>query len=259
MSAVEPTPDLESVLRELGSQVVRGGTTCESPSPGERLESGVAAVDLLLEGGIPRGCISEIYGAASCGKTSLALSLLAATTRACQIAAVVDASDAFAPEVAVKRGVDLRRTLWARATSLKEALHSTEALLRASGFSLVILDLARKGLEPVSSATWIRLARTAAKSQTALLVLSEKPITGSSSALSLELCPGAARFSGMPLLLDGLDSELVIERQRGRAPQRRAPVCFTAPSATQAPAPTCFDLPSHAKPSTYKVLFDEYN
>ena len=80
----------------------------------EVMPTGVAAVDELLHGGLPVGVLTEMTGAACCGRTSLALSFVAGVTRAERVCAWVDGSDALSPESAAAAGVDLRRLLWVR-------------------------------------------------------------------------------------------------------------------------------------------------
>ncbi len=82
------------------------------PAP-EMVSSGVPAIDALT-GGLPRGCLTEICGPASSGRTTLLLSALAAATRRGEFCVVVDASDALDPHSAVAAGVELDRLLWVR-------------------------------------------------------------------------------------------------------------------------------------------------
>lgn len=74
----------------------------------------VAAVDELLNGGLPVGAITEMAGPECSGRTSLALSFVAACTRACRVCAWVDVSDTLSPESAAAAGVRLDRLLWVR-------------------------------------------------------------------------------------------------------------------------------------------------
>jgi hypothetical protein len=74
----------------------------------------VAAVDVLLEGGLPIGAISEFVGPASSGRTSLSLSFLARATGVGSVGAWIDVSDELDPESAAAAGVDLSRLLWVR-------------------------------------------------------------------------------------------------------------------------------------------------
>lgn len=80
----------------------------------EGLATGVAAVDAVLEGGVPVGAVTEMVGAECSGRTALALSFVAGVTRAERVCAWVDVSDALSPESAAAAGVELRRMLWVR-------------------------------------------------------------------------------------------------------------------------------------------------
>jgi recombination protein RecA len=82
------------------------------PAP-EMVSSGAPAIDALT-GGLPRGCLTEICGPASSGRTTLLLAALAAATRRGEFCAVVDASDALDPRSAAAAGVELERMLWVR-------------------------------------------------------------------------------------------------------------------------------------------------
>ena len=82
------------------------------PSP-EMVSSGIREIDALT-GGLPRGCLSEICGSASSGRTSVLLAALAAATRREEVCALVDATDALDAVSAAAAGVDLERLLWVR-------------------------------------------------------------------------------------------------------------------------------------------------
>src|ERR1700675_3836132 len=70
------------------------------PAP-EMVSSGIPQLDLLT-GGLARGCLTEICGTASSGRTSVLL------------LARGDASDAFAPASAAAAGMEMSRLLWVR-------------------------------------------------------------------------------------------------------------------------------------------------
>ena len=63
------------------------------PAP-EMVSSGIREIDTLT-GGLPRGCLSEICGPASSGRTSVLLAALAAATRREEVCALVDTTDAL--------------------------------------------------------------------------------------------------------------------------------------------------------------------
>jgi RecA/RadA recombinase len=175
----------------------------------------------VLGGGFPRRRLSEIAGPASSGRTSVALALLARATRAGELAAVVDAADAFDPASAEAAGARLERVLWVRAPGLREALRSAERLLEAGGFALVLLDLATPSLR-CAPAVWPRLARAATTSSAALVTLRARREAGTAAELAVEMKPPSARFSGTPLLLDGLEIEAALVRHRTGPAQRSA-------------------------------------
>ncbi|MGH9330658.1 MAG: hypothetical protein ACRD09_09455 [Vicinamibacterales bacterium] len=72
--------DLESLLRvrKLDRTLVPARHAGEPPVP-----TGLAGLDAALGGGLPRGELSEIVGPRSSGRTSVALTVLAAAVAAC--------------------------------------------------------------------------------------------------------------------------------------------------------------------------------
>src|SRR5882762_10222370 len=82
------------------------------PAP-EMVSSGIPQLDLLI-GGLARGCLTEICGTASSGRTSVLLLALARATQRGEVCALVDASDAFDPASAAAAGMEMSRLLWVR-------------------------------------------------------------------------------------------------------------------------------------------------
>src|SRR6202795_1561376 len=82
------------------------------PAP-EMVSSGIPQLDLLT-GGLARGCLTEICGTASSGRTSVLLFALARATQRGEVCALVDASDAFDPASAAVAGMEMSRLLWVR-------------------------------------------------------------------------------------------------------------------------------------------------
>jgi RecA DNA recombination protein len=92
---------------------VTSASHLEIRSAPEMASSGIPALDSLT-GGLPRGCLTEICGPASSGRTTVLLAALAAATRRGEYCAVIDASDALDPHSAAASGIDLERLLWVR-------------------------------------------------------------------------------------------------------------------------------------------------
>ncbi|MFL6445858.1 MAG: hypothetical protein ACJ713_18725 [Candidatus Sulfotelmatobacter sp.] len=226
----------ESVISQVLQSTLKKQSSSAVVTPASRLEirpvpemasSGIAALDSLT-GGLPRGCLTEICGPASSGRTSMMLAALAAATRRGEFCALLDASDALDPKSAASAGIDLDRFLWVRCgedsprghsggektniapnalvrgrasrrTSdafehrLEQLLRATDLLLESGGFGLIVLDLA--GLPPQSArriplTTWFRFRRAVEHKPTMLLSIEQQPIAGSCSSLLLQL--GAA-------------------------------------------------------------------
>lgn len=111
VSAAAVRAQVETVL----SSRVPGAFTLKARQAPELFPTGIVSIDELLDGGIPRGNLTEITGAASTGRTALALSVVAGATSRGAACAWVDTHDALSPESAAACGVDLRYVLWLRA------------------------------------------------------------------------------------------------------------------------------------------------
>jgi recombination protein RecA len=93
--------------------------------------TGIPRVDALIQG-LPHGALTEIYGPASSGRTTLALSFLAEMTRQQQVCSIVDASDSFDPESLAAAGAHLNRLLWIRCGNTDTSEDSTSACTSVS-------------------------------------------------------------------------------------------------------------------------------
>jgi hypothetical protein len=89
------------------------GSRLEIRGAPEIVLSGIPEIDRLSDG-LPQGCLTEICGPVSSGRTSVLLAVIAAATRRQEICALVDTSDAFDPQSAISAGVDFKRLLWVR-------------------------------------------------------------------------------------------------------------------------------------------------
>ena len=107
----------------------------------EALSTGSLALDVALGvGGLPRGRIIEIFGPESSGKTSLALSAIAATQKTGGLGALVDAEHAFDPSYATKLGVDLDALLISQPDTGEQALEIVETLVRSNAVDVIVVD-----------------------------------------------------------------------------------------------------------------------
>ena len=107
----------------------------------EAISTGSLALDLALGvGGVPRGRITEIHGAESSGKTTIAYHIVAEAQKAGGVAAFVDAEHSVDPEYARNLGVDINKLLISQPSTGEEALEIMDALVRSGAIDVVVLD-----------------------------------------------------------------------------------------------------------------------
>jgi hypothetical protein len=201
--------------------------------------TGVLEVDALLSGGLPVGAISELTGAASSGRTSLALSFFAHRTADGGVCAWIDTHDAFDPESAAASGVCLKQLLWVRCQNspvgtlsrnyrkhsdekstpwsrLDQALRATDLLLQSGGFAAIVLDLADTAIEHarrIPLATWFRFRQAADRTRCILLVLGRAAYAQSSAEVVLKCRPKRAEMAG-EMVLSGFTYSVQSARER---------------------------------------------
>lgn len=244
--SLAPRAGLDELVARLPGTVWRGRAISGSDDSRDRLATGFEDLDALLEGGLPRGRLTEVVAPVTAGATSLAYRLCLQVTQSA-LAAWIDAPDSLDPASAAAAGIELERMLWVRPPDLGTALVAAELVLNLGGFPLVLLDAGAtgdrerghdrestrspRGRGPAPRAprrsdpaphTWLRLARAAARSHSALLVLKrrrrQEPSLESWASLRLDLDTAAPcwdREKGAPPLLTGLDLLVSVARQRG--------------------------------------------
>ena len=107
----------------------------------EAIPTGSLALDIALGiNGIPRGRITEIYGAESSGKTTVAAQIVAQAQKLGGIAAYVDAEHAVDPVYFKNMGVDIDNLLISQPSTGEEALEVVDALIRSNAVAIVVVD-----------------------------------------------------------------------------------------------------------------------
>ena len=105
------------------------------------IPSGSLALDIAVGiGGLPRGRITEIYGAESSGKTTLCLHVIAEAQRQGGIAAFVDMEHALDPQYAARIGVAVNSLYVSQPDTAEQALEICDTLIRSGVFDVVVLD-----------------------------------------------------------------------------------------------------------------------
>lgn len=155
----------------------------------EAVSSGIAEIDELT-GGLPRGCLTEVFGGAGSGRTSLLLAALAARTREGEVCALVDGRDAFDPAAGLAAGVSLRQLLWVRCKNIEQALRATDLLIQGGGFGLIALDLsdvAPRVVRQVQLSVWFRFRRAVEGTATILFLLGQESHAKTCASLVLRM------------------------------------------------------------------------
>lgn len=186
------------------------------------LPTSIDAIDTILGGGLRRGKVVELVARRAAGRFSIVMSTLAAATSIGEAAALIDVNDHFDPQLAEAAGVDLKRLLWVRPNTMKQAVMAAE-MITATGFHLVILDA---GLHPVRGrrppdATWVRLARAAESHGAAMLISAPYPFTGTASEALVRGEATRVKWLGKgksPRLLAGLATNFMLEKHRHMKP-----------------------------------------
>ena len=107
----------------------------------ESISTGSLSLDIALGiGGIPRGRVTEIFGAESSGKTTLAYHIIAQAQKSGGAAAYLDAEHALDPEFANRCGVDTTELFISQPDSAEQALEVCEYLVRSGALDVVVID-----------------------------------------------------------------------------------------------------------------------
>lgn len=228
--------DLESLLRlrKLDHTLTSARSPASPTGACWLVPTGIPDLDARLQGGIPRGHLSEFVGPRSSGRFAVVLSALAGATARGEAVALIDPLDMFDPASAAASGIDFSRTLWVRGEasssarvslsceygtlqkSVDTAVKALNLVLQAGGFSLVVFDLADVGpyvLHRLPRTTWLRLQRVIEGSETACVLIGSEPIARSAGGVTVQL-ERASGFGLRPSTHSGR-SELVEGRTSG--------------------------------------------
>ncbi len=166
--------------------------------------------------------VTELVGAPSSGRTTLAYAAMVAVTAAGGLAACIDLPDAFDPEHAGAAGIVLARVLWVRPRDPYGAFRAAEQVVGAGGFSLVLVDLdvMCSSSTKVSAGTWYRLARAAEQSRSAVMILNGRRSEGAFPTVCLETERRRAGFDGdgPSELFDGIISVVHLRKYKLGSP-----------------------------------------
>lgn len=134
-------PDVEAVRKmintHMGSEVMLRGS--DPKFIVGYMPTGLLPIDILLQGGLPRGRHVMIQGDWSTLKTLIGQSAIGQVQQAEGIAALIDAEHAFDPDWAEDWGVDTDDLLIEHPETGEEAMDAAEIMVR-SGVDLIVVD-----------------------------------------------------------------------------------------------------------------------
>ena len=141
----ERDTSIESTMKDIDKRFGRGTIMrlgdSETYSPARPISTGSLALDLALGiGGVPRGRVTEIFGAESSGKTTIAYHIMAEAQKSGGTAAYIDAEHALDPEFAGMCGVDTDNLLVSQPDYAEQALEVCEYLVRSGAVAVVVID-----------------------------------------------------------------------------------------------------------------------
>ena len=95
---------------------------------------------VLAAGGVPKGCIIEVFGPESSGKTAWACHVIGCIQKSGGMAAFVDAEHALDPTFASTLGVNMDELLVSQPDYGEQALDIVEALVESNTVDIIVVD-----------------------------------------------------------------------------------------------------------------------
>ncbi len=142
--AEEKKKALKMTLAHLDKDFGAGTVMRLGDNPVEDVEvipTGSLGLDFALGvGGLPRGRVTEIFGAESSGKTTVAIHVIAEAQKQGGICALIDAEHAFDRFYAEKLGVDVNNLLISQPDNGEQALDIAEQLINSGAIDVLVVD-----------------------------------------------------------------------------------------------------------------------
>ena len=169
-------------LRQLLAEKFPGTRTSLRHASSRHWPTGLAQVDEALDGGLPKGELTEIISSRkSSGAATLIRALLEKGATEHPVLAVVDGADSLDVSQITER--TLSRLLWVRCRNSDESLKAVDLLIRDPNVSLLLIDLARDAQTArIPGSTWYRLQRLAQATSTVSVIFTSQPMVTPATA-----------------------------------------------------------------------------
>lgn len=106
----------------------------------EYIPTGIGELDGLLGGGVALGCITEVFGTPSVGKSTLALQIIAKAQEAGRNCLFADTEYSFTPQYAASLGVDCSKLDVTQLRLGEDTFDAIEGWVKHEKGALVVLD-----------------------------------------------------------------------------------------------------------------------
>lgn len=107
----------------------------------DAVSTGSISLDVALGiGGVPKGRVTEIYGAEASGKSTLAYHIMASNQSSGGTSAYIDAEHALDPGYAEKCGIQVEDLLVSQPDTAEQGLEICEYLVRSGAVDVVVVD-----------------------------------------------------------------------------------------------------------------------
>lgn len=134
---------LDAVAAKINKQY---GTTVvqreADPKVWQRISTGSIGLDMITNGGLPRGSVVELFGHESSGKTTLALNVAAEIQKEGGVVLWVDTEHSFDSSYAQAIGLDVTGGQWifAQPATAEQALDTALAFAESGFVQLIVID-----------------------------------------------------------------------------------------------------------------------
>lgn len=131
---------IQKIIRRYGDGSIKPASEAKKMTPNS-IPTGSISLDIAIGiGGIPRGRVTEIYGPAASGKTTLVLSTLVEAQRLGGKTVFIDMEHVLDLSYAARLGVNLDDLLLVKPKTGEQAFEIMEELVRSGEVDLIVLD-----------------------------------------------------------------------------------------------------------------------
>jgi RecA/RadA recombinase len=138
---------LNTTLREINKVIPDSVKFANTIEVKERQSFGYKCLDTLTGGGIIRGNCNVIWGSKGCGKTTIALKLIATAQKEGKIAAYLDVERSYDPVWAKSFGVDTENLVYVVCPTAEAVMDTVIKLCKEKVVDVIVLDSVQ-GLSP---------------------------------------------------------------------------------------------------------------